>query len=496
MSAVTACKSVLPMVMINPDAQPTYYRYDARDLLQSLTDPWGYTTYYQRDAHGLEIAKLLPNGVTTYHNYDAAGQVTSILHVGPSGLLQSLYYTYDGDGRRTKIVREDGKAIYYAYDATSRLTGETWLTSGGTQLYAFAYQYDSAGNRKQKTFNSVTTTYSYNTLNQLTAETTAGATTYYTWAADGEMATKHDTTGWSYYTWDVDESLKRIQTPSDDLANLYNSRMQRTQRTEAGAVTYLLYDGQKLATEKDRTWTTQQGYVSESPSIYSPLVAQSGPECWFLFDALGTTLGLTSNAGILTDTFLYETFGTGLGRTGTTATPYQYVGVYGYYDEANVGLEHLWHRWYQPGDGRFLSRDALPARTSGPLYDYAGQLPTMVIDPTGLQRGHDQPGDDAWKCATDYMKCLNGVSHAAACIACAILGVGTGIIEWSLCEAALKAKNLPAIIGFCGVLPLGEILALIKCFNAATQRELTESESCDTAHTFCLARANRGRHYV
>ena len=92
----------------------------------------GYTTYYQRDALGPEIAKLLPNGVTTYHNYDAAGEVASILHMGPGGLLQSLYYTYDGDGRRTKIVREDGKSIYYGYDNASRLTGETWLTGGGT----------------------------------------------------------------------------------------------------------------------------------------------------------------------------------------------------------------------------------------------------------------------------------------------------------------------------------------------------------------------------
>jgi YD repeat-containing protein len=263
-------------VMINPDAQSTYYAYDARNLLQSLTDPWGYTTYYQRDALGLEIAKRLPNGVTTYHNYDAARQVTSILHVGSSGTLQSLYYTYDGDGRRTRIVREDGRAVYFGYDDASRLTGETWLTSGGTQLYAFAYQYDAAGNRKQKTFNGITTTYNYNTLNQLTSEATAGATTYYTWTADGEMATKHDATGWTYYTWDVDESLKHIQTPSDDLANLYNSRMQRVQRTEAGAVTYMLYDGEKLAEEKDGTWATQRGYANEGPSIYSPLVAQSG----------------------------------------------------------------------------------------------------------------------------------------------------------------------------------------------------------------------------
>ena len=78
---------------------------------------------------GLEIEKRLPNGVTTYHNYDAATQVTDILHLGPSSLLQSLYYTYDDDARRTKIVRENGTSIYYGYDDAARLTGEDWLDS-------------------------------------------------------------------------------------------------------------------------------------------------------------------------------------------------------------------------------------------------------------------------------------------------------------------------------------------------------------------------------
>ncbi|MBU1749736.1 MAG: hypothetical protein KKA73_18790 [Chloroflexi bacterium] len=48
-------------------------------------DPFGQTVYYERDALGLETAKALPNDLTTYHNYDAAGQVTSILDLGPGG---------------------------------------------------------------------------------------------------------------------------------------------------------------------------------------------------------------------------------------------------------------------------------------------------------------------------------------------------------------------------------------------------------------------------
>jgi YD repeat-containing protein len=101
----------------------TGYEYDARNQLSALTDPLGQTAYYERDALGRERAKALPNGVTTYHQYDAASQVTDIVHAGAGEVLQSLGYTYDPDGQRTMIAREDGTRIYYRYDETHRLAG-------------------------------------------------------------------------------------------------------------------------------------------------------------------------------------------------------------------------------------------------------------------------------------------------------------------------------------------------------------------------------------
>jgi YD repeat-containing protein len=264
----------------------TYYEYDARNMLAALTGPFGQTVYYERDALGLEIAKLLPNEVTTYHNYDAAGQGTSILGVGPGGLLERLYYTYDDDGQRSKIVREDNTRIYYDYDAAHRLTGETWLDNWGAALYAFAYDYDAAGNRLKKTFNGEVTYYDYNSLNQLTAERVLGGdATYYTWTDDGAMATKQDVAGWTYYTWDVDESLTKIEAPDVTLDNKYNSRMQRVARDEDGDAETLIYDSQKLLAEAGASALSRY-YLSEGGSVYS-LVSQLGSQHWFLFDALG-----------------------------------------------------------------------------------------------------------------------------------------------------------------------------------------------------------------
>jgi hypothetical protein len=183
-----------------------------------------------------ESAKALPNGVTTYHQYDAASQVTEIIHAGAGGVLQSLGYTYDLDGQRTMIAREDGTRIYYRYDETHRLTGEDWLDPDDVHLYAFAYEYDPAGNRTQKTFNGEITYYAYNDLNQLLSESVLGGdTTDYTWTAEGEMETKHEVAGWTYHTWDVDESLRQIEAPAG--ARTEPERLRGTMRADgAGGV--------------------------------------------------------------------------------------------------------------------------------------------------------------------------------------------------------------------------------------------------------------------
>jgi YD repeat-containing protein len=104
--------------VVGEDLLTTYYTYRACGNLGSITDPWGQTVSYDYDDLGREIAKALPNGVTTYHNYDAASQVTQVAHLGPSGVLLSFDYTYDTDGRRTKIVREDGTSIRRAEAAS------------------------------------------------------------------------------------------------------------------------------------------------------------------------------------------------------------------------------------------------------------------------------------------------------------------------------------------------------------------------------------------
>jgi hypothetical protein len=66
------------------------------------------------------------------------------------------------------------------------LVGATYDKIGGGQD-AYAYAYDTAGNRTSKTVNGVTTTYSVAIGNELASETTSSVTTSWTYDSMGRI---------------------------------------------------------------------------------------------------------------------------------------------------------------------------------------------------------------------------------------------------------------------------------------------------------------------
>ncbi|KAB2892818.1 MAG: hypothetical protein F9K28_11030 [Bacteroidetes bacterium] len=89
--------------------------------------------------------------------------------------------------------------------------------------------------------------------------------------------------------------------------------------------------------------------------------------------------------GTLTDTYDYTAFGEIDTQTGTTPNNYLYTGQQ--YDEV-TGLYSLRARYYDPSDGRFLSRDTYAYHYQDPIelnrYLYAANNPTTHHDPFGL----------------------------------------------------------------------------------------------------------------
>ncbi len=112
---------------------------------------------------------------------------------------------------------------------------------------------------------------------------------------------------------------------------------------------------------------------------------RAGARKLYSLDPLGNTRALYDNTLTKTDTFEYFPSGTVAARTGTTPTPFQWVGGSGYYRD-NSKRVHVRARNFYVNLGRWAETD--PIGFGGGdynLYRYVKNRFVVMIDPTGLQ---------------------------------------------------------------------------------------------------------------
>ncbi|MEN6344334.1 MAG: RHS repeat-associated core domain-containing protein, partial [Armatimonadia bacterium] len=366
------------------------------------------------------------------------------------------------------------------------------------------------------------------TLNQLTLErSTAGALTYYQWQADGAMASKHDVEGWTYFTWDVDEVLTQAEYLGPlggyvSVAHQYDADMKRVSMglSQGGGLPVrswsnrYLYDGEKVAARRYVADASPESWVlyhNEGPSIYSPLAGSSyetpgWTSRWYLFDALGSTVGMTDNTGGLIGSRLYEAFGSTLHSSGIGGDPYNYVGAYGYYQDT-FALHLLWHRWYDAGTGRFVSRD--PVGAEGAPYVYVHSDPVRMFDPRGMER--DDPDAPDWDvtCLERYAACMRDVQRVYLQCRCEttvtttvqdlVAGLCAGVAgAWGTSGGGiwLGGRFISGwwLMALCGGYLAGSSLGYALNTKACEDEREALSDSCLDAYKWCLSRGTRPRH--
>jgi RHS repeat-associated protein len=124
-------------------------------------------------------------------------------------------------------------------------------------------------------------------------------------------------------------------------------------------------------------------------------------------DPLGSTVALLDNTQVQTDTFTYWPYGEEKSRTGTTATPFRFVGTYGYYRDLS-GRAYVRARTLRTDLTRWLTEDQI-GYDGGDLnvFRYANADPATFIDRWGLMAASGQkPCSDLLKNAGDLPKDL------------------------------------------------------------------------------------------
>jgi len=110
---------------------------------------------------------------------------------------------------------------------------------------------------------------------------------------------------------------------------------------------------------------------------------RDGVERDYLPDTQGNTIGLLDNTQTITDTFSYYPYGEVVSRTGTTATPFQFLGTLGYYRDS-ASRTYVRARTLNTAQGRWMTQDPIGFKGGDVnLYRYVANRPTVLTDPSG-----------------------------------------------------------------------------------------------------------------
>ena len=346
--------------LVNPSGQNWSWQYLDNDWLESQADNNRITVHYTRNARGFltDLNNSLTNGGATLSDYS----VTSWDTAGNPGQVTT----------NLPAVSGYTGAINYTHDSQVELTQETSTRNGG---YSNSFVYDAAGN--PKTFRNVSQ--SFNADNQNTANGYDGNGNPTTYKGVG-------------LTFDAEN---RMASFGSALTAGYRGDGLRGWKQTSNGTTYFFYDGEKPILEENA------GGTVVATNTFSPmgLLARTSSTRTLLYtqDFQGNvSQQYDSSSGSLIASYMFDAYGARNSSSNDQAAinePFTgFGGGAGYYTDWETGLEMLGYRYYDPGAGRFLTRDPIAWMGGVNLYEYVSNSPLGRHDSRGLEVEDPDPG--------------------------------------------------------------------------------------------------------
>jgi len=420
-----------------PDSSSTFSYYQ-NGWLKSV-DNGSYLIEYQYDQLGRRELVNVKQGATILHSIDYVYDATTKeLESIVSSQAGTFSFGYDAFHRRATLNYPNGIVGTYSYDDTNQINWLTEIkyTDTGTDILTIGYpQHDRVGNRKQRSEDGTITDYSYDDLYRITQAKTGSSEENFTYDLVGNREsgpTVKDTPEVSYdhnavnqmekgrkftyaydnrgnqahrylnvaqtkywqYNWTSENQLQQAQLIRDGqiirtVTNKYDAFGRRIEKQVSQArittTTTYLYDGEDIVLQQidDGTTTTISHYLHGS-GIDEPLaqIRESQVSCYHA-DGLGSVVAMTDTSKNIVQRYSYDTFGmlTAIQNPEFTNS-YTYTGREW---DKELGLYYYRARYYDPMEGRFISRDPIGfAGGDVNLYGYVLNDPVSFVDPMGL----------------------------------------------------------------------------------------------------------------
>jgi RHS repeat-associated protein len=372
-----------------PDSTATTYTYDEDNRLASAVSG-GATTGYAYDPASNLTQTTLPsgNGYIETRAYDRAGRLYEVKNAKGASTLSDFVSTLDPVGNPTQIVQSGAVSSTqtYTYDASDRLSSVCFQagTCPGTSDPFIRWTYDKVGNRLTQARPGVATTnYTYNGLDELTQ---AGSTGY-----SYDQNGNEKTAGSRTLGYDLANRLATTTSGSTTTTYTYDgdgNRLQASTGSQASKKTNYLWDTagslSQLALERDGNNALLRRYLYGARRIS---MRSGTSDYYFHHDALGSVRNVTSSTGATQWTDTYEPFGAIRSETKNAGgAPDNFMKFTGEYLDP-TGLYYVRARQYDPTSGRFTQVDPVSFSKSATTmsdYLYAGDEPTVMVDPSGM----------------------------------------------------------------------------------------------------------------
>jgi RHS repeat-associated protein len=341
------------------------YLYDGAQRMVSLTNPFAEVSGWSYLDNDWLWTQTLGNGAYSTNTFNALGQLTALENRTAGGALLSSFtgMTHDGAGNRLQVTASiPGHPAYsgttsWQYDSNGQLTQEQSGRNGG---WLHTFGYDLAGN--PTTFKGVART--FNSNNQETTVVHDGA---------GNPATHNG----NALTWDPENGMTAYGAV---ITAGYRADGLRAWKQNSAGRTYFLYDGISPVVELDAVGNVTATNTFGAGGLLSR--RSGGASVFYTFDERGSVVQRMDGFGGALSSHLYDAYGVGSSSV-ATGDPFGFGGQWGYYRDAETGLELCTLRYYGAG-GRWLSRDLIGYEGGINLYGYVGNAPTAYTDPLGL----------------------------------------------------------------------------------------------------------------
>lgn len=370
--------------LVTPDGGYFTYTWDATSRISNLLNPLLERTTFGFDAIGRQSFQVLGNSTRASWAYDAANNIANLANLNSSGAaLSSFAYLYDPVGNRQRVVEANGDRVSWAYDATYQLTHEI---RDGANAYEVTHIWDPVGNRLVKIDGGVRTTATYNTANELVWVNDGTGRTTFAFDGTGNLARElSPALARTSYSWDGDNRLLAVSLPSAIINTMvYNAGGLRVEKVDSSGTTKSLWDGQNVLLDANASNVTQALYTLQ-PSPFGSLLSQSrgGASSFYLFDALGSTAGLSDNLQVVTDSYLFKAFGELLARSGSSRNTSRFAAREGYLFDQDLLAYYLRNREYSPRRAAFYSPRRRVGTNMPGSYVYVWNNPVALTDPSG-----------------------------------------------------------------------------------------------------------------